>query len=79
MVRYKGWVQEADVIKYMSKKDPIGLVVEQRSPDDDFHHRIRVMWIGEEIPIQASALSTSGNRITTWVKPKCFEVIGESR
>jgi len=37
------------------------------------------MWMGETIPIQASVLSISGDRITTWVSPKHFEVISESR
>ena len=66
LVKYRGW-----------KNPPLGIVLEQASPDSSFHHRIRVMWIGEEIPIQAKALSVSNSRVTTWVSPKYFEVVNE--
>ena len=65
LVQYRGW----------NDKGPLALVVEQVSPDSDYHHRIRVAWVGDEIPIQASALSTNGSRITTWVNPKHFELV----
>ena len=72
MVRYRGWTK--------TKGDtPMGLVVNVQSSDSDYHKRIRVMWLGESVPIQASVLSTSSSRITTWVHPKYFEVISESR
>ena len=65
LVQYRGW----------NDNGPLGLVVEQVSPDSDYHHRIRVAWVGDKIPIQASALSVKGSRITTWVKPKHFELV----
>ena len=56
---------------------PMGIVVDQRSPDSEYHHRIRVMWMGNDIPINAKAMSTKGERVTSWVSPKYFEVISE--
>ena len=69
-----------DLVQYRGWKDagPLALVVEQVSPDSDYHHRIRVAWVGDKIPIQASALSTNGNRITTWVNPKHFKIISKN-
>lgn len=69
LVRYRGWLA--------SSTPPYGLVIDQASPDNQFHHRIRVMWIGEKIPIQAKVLSTKASRITTWVRPKSFEVVAD--
>ena len=68
LVQYRGWQKSP-------KSIALGLVIEVRSEDSDFHKRIRVMWVGEEIPIQARVLSTSGKRITTWISPKHFEKI----
>ena len=68
LVQYRGWQKNP-------KSIALGLVIEVRSEDSDFHKRIRVMWVGEEIPIQARVLSTSGKRITTWISPKHFEKI----
>ena len=59
------------------KKPALGIVIDERSPDSSFHHRVRVMWIGEKIPVAASAFSTSKGRITTWIHPKIFDVVGE--
>ena len=56
---------------------PIGMVVDQSSPESKYHHRIRVMWMGNDIPINAKAMSTKGERVTSWVSPKHFEVISE--
>ena len=56
---------------------PMGIVVDQRSPESKYHHRIRVMWMGSDIPINAKALSTTGKRVTSWVSPKSFEVISK--
>ena len=69
LVKYCGWSKSSSVSM------PIAIVIDQRNPDSHFHHRIRVMWVGETIPIQASALSTTGSRITTWINPKHFTVI----
>ena len=79
LVRYRGWFRNSNIAKHISGPDPIGIVVEQTSADDEFHHRVRVMWVGEALPLQAKALSTGEKRITTWVHPKHFEVINESR
>ncbi len=68
LVQYKGWQKSPD-------SKVLALVVQVRSADSDFHKRIRVMWVGEEVPIQARVLSTSGKRITTWISPKHFEKI----
>ena len=68
LVQYKGWQKSPD-------SKVLALVVQVRSADSDFHKRIRVMWVGEEIPIQARVLSITGKRITTWVSPKHFEKI----
>lgn len=72
MVRYRGWSKQRG-------NEPLALVLEVQLADSEYHKRIRVMWMGETIPVQASVLSISGNRITTWVSPKHFEVINESR
>ena len=68
MVKYRGWSKA-------SKNEPMALVIDQRSQDSSFHHRIRVMWIGEKVPIQASVFSTEAKRISTWVSPKYFEIV----
>jgi hypothetical protein len=69
LVQYRGWEG------ITRGHPPLGLVVDQASSNSDFHHRIRVMWLGEEIPIQASVLSTKASRITAWVSPKSFKVL----
>lgn len=66
LVRYKGW---------KNKEGPLGIVVEEASTDSIFHHRIRVMWMGDPLPVQAKVLSIEGKRITTWVSPKHFDKI----
>jgi len=69
LVRYRRW---------LGFKGPLGLVVKEMHADSSFHHRIKVMWLGEKIPVQASALSTSGAKITAWVLPKHFHVIDKN-
>ena len=69
LVKYRGWSSQ------IIRSEPLGIVVDQAAPDSDFHHRIRVMWLGDEVPIQSNVLSIKGSRITTWVNPKHFEVI----
>ena len=68
LVRYRGWLKT---------EGPLGIVVDESSAESKHHHRIRVLWTGEEVPIQASVLSVDGARITTWVSPEHFEIIGE--
>ena len=71
LVRYRGWSKNP-------KSEPLALVADVRSPESDYHARIRVIWVGEEIPIQASVISTSGSRLSTWCSPKHFEVVSEA-
>ena len=78
LVRYRGWQKPKDEFQYNSSLPPLALVIEECSAVSEFHRKIRVAWIGEEIPVQASILSTTKSRITTWVSPKYFEVISES-
>ena len=77
LVRYRGWsaIQSGRV-----KPDgPLGIVVEMRGSDPkSLHARIRVMWAGEKVLIQAKALSVEGNRTTSWVHPKHFEIVCET-
>jgi hypothetical protein len=70
-----------DLVRYKNhgSLQPLGLIVEQVSPNSEFHHRIRVAWVGEKLPIQASVFSTSGSRITTWIDPKNFKVVSHTR
>ena len=70
LVRYRGWS------KY-SEPGPLALVVEVRSLESHYHSRIRVVWTGEEIPVQASVISTSGSRLSSWCAPKYFELVSE--
>ncbi len=67
LVRYRGWRGYG--------QDPIGLVVDVRFSESEFHKRVRIMWVGEKIPIQASAISVSNSRISTWVHPKNFILV----
>mgnify|MGYP001285549142 CR=1 FL=1 len=74
LVMYRGWKKHAGL---GTSSCPMGVVIDQMAIDSEFHHRIRVMWIGETIPVQARVLSITGDRVTTWVKPNQFEVINE--
>jgi hypothetical protein len=66
LVRYRGWA---------NLSGPLGMIVEEAATDNSFHHRIRVMWVGDPLPTQANALSIHGKRITSWVTPKHFEKV----
>ena len=55
------------------------IVLQKRDSEHEVHSRIRVMWLGIEVPIQANSFSVTGRRITTWISPKYFEVVNESR
>ena len=71
LVRYKGWGTSPESC-------PIGVVVEvKKSQPGSLNDRIRVTWAGEKLPIQAKVLSVKGDRTTTWVHPKHFEVVGD--
>ena len=65
-----------DLVEYFSKYPvdhaPRALVIDQRSSGCSYHHRIRVMWLGNDIPIQARAVSVKGSRISSWVHPRYF-------
>ena len=69
LVQYRGWKPDDE--------GPLGIVVDQRSADSDFHHRIRVMWVGEKLPIQAEVLSVRGARVTRWCQPGNFVVVSD--
>lgn len=71
LVEYRGWS------KY--QEGPLAIVLDSNKSEIHYHSRIRVMWLGESIPVQASVISTTGTRISSWVHPKYFEVIGENR
>ena len=78
LVKYRGWRDGAPSRRLPGRRisEPLALIVEQRSADSPFHHRIRVMWIGEEIPVQAQVLAvTKPGRLSTWINPKYFELI----
>jgi aromatic ring-cleaving dioxygenase len=76
-------MKKGDLVRYKAGRPilndgPVGIVVDQVSPESDYHHKIRVMWVGEKLPVQSQALSVSGNKITTWVSPKYFEVLAST-
>ena len=70
-----------DLVRYKSGKDPrpIAIVIDESPSDSDFHRRIRVMWLGGKKPTASRAFSVNGKRVSTWIHPKKFEVINESR
>jgi hypothetical protein len=72
-----------DLVRYTIPKNiedqPVGIVVNSKSDNSKYHHRIRVMWSGDTLPIQATVLSVGGGRITSWVKPKDFEVVSRGQ
>ena len=67
-----------DLVRYKpsgNEKGPLAIIVKINGSSTSYHNRIKVMWAGEEIPIQAKIVSVKGNRISSWVSPKNFEVI----
>jgi len=70
-----------DLVRYRAGKGfgPIAIVVDESPSISDFHRRIRVMWLGNKKPVASHAFSVNGKRVSTWVHPKKFEVISESR
>jgi len=73
LVKYRGWSLELS----KQRQEPLALVMEISSHDSEYHKRIRVMWIGEVVPIQAQVISTSGNRYSSWCSPKHFEIVNK--
>lgn len=71
LVEYRGWSKD--------KAGPMAIVLDHNRSESNYHSRIRVLWLGEQVPIQASVVSTSGSRISSWVHPKYFEIINEDR
>ena len=69
-----------DMVMFISKNDngPTGVIIDSTSMDSDFHARVRVMWSGDKLPIQARATSVSGVRVTTWLHPKNFKIISRA-
>jgi len=74
LVKYRGWKNS-----YVSKSEPLALIIEVSSHDSEYHKRVRVMWIGEDIPIQAKVISTNGSRYSSWCSPKHFEVVNDEQ
>ena len=71
LVRYRGWnhVVSRDV-------GPLAIVTDVRGEDpEDYHTRIRVTWVGNELPIQGQILSVNSSWTTRWVKPESFEIV----
>ena len=72
LVRYRGWDK-------LYSMPPLALVIEVRRADLHHHCRIRVMWMGDQVPIQAQVLSVGEpKRISAWIQPKHFELIESS-
>ena len=61
------------------REQSYAIVLQKRNSTHEIHTRIRVMWLGVKVPIQAKSFSVTGRRITTWISPKYFEVVNESR
>ena len=72
LVKYRGWQKSA------ASPEPLALIIEVREAKSDYHKRIRVMWIGDEVPIQAQVISVSGERISSWCAPKYFKIVEEN-
>ena len=67
LVKYRGWAK--------LKNEPMAIVIAKNDNVSKFHSRIRVMWLGEDVPTQAKVFSVDGKRISTWIHPKHFEVV----
>ena len=70
LVVYKGWKPGLTW-----DSNPMGIVLETRHSDTHYHSRIRIMWLGETVPIQAQVFSTTGDRISSWISPKHFDIV----
>jgi|TARA_E500000331_G_scaffold282235_1_gene275878 hypothetical protein len=57
--------------------EPLAIIVEKTSGKSSYHSRIRVSWIDTPLPIQASSTSTSGNRVSAWIKPDKFRIFSQ--
>ena len=69
-----------DLVRYKVKGDqgPLAIVVKIAYSHASYHSRVRVMWAGEEIPIQAKVISVKGNRVSSWVSPEKFELVASA-
>ncbi len=72
LVEYRGWAKVND-------NPPLAIVMEVNGNVSKFHSRIRVMWLGVDVPVQARVFSVDGNRISTWIHPKHFKVVSDDR
>lgn len=61
--------------KRILSERPYAIVLQKRPSNHAMHERIRVMWLGIKVPVQAHSFSVSGRRITTWVSSTYFEVV----
>jgi len=73
-------VKVGDLVRWINPygSQPIAVVMQSNQSSSEYHHRIRVQWAGDKIPIQASAISVEGKLISSWVKPGKFETISSS-
>ena len=67
LVRYRGW-----------NETPYAIIVDTKFENSDFHKRIKVMWLGSKVPIQAKVISVTGSRFSAWCSPKHFELVDEN-
>jgi len=79
-------VKVGDLVKYTGSwgsatDEPMAIVVEAQTDDTNstFHHKIRVLWVDEVVPIQGTTFSVNKkSRLTTWISPKYFTLVSES-
>jgi len=67
-----------DIVRYKTfhGQGPMGIIIAISGNLDSYHGRIRVMWSGNELPIQSRICSVKKNsKITTWMKPNHFEKV----
>ena len=65
-----------DLVRYRTPHGggPLAIVVAVSGDPKSFHGRVRVMWAGNELPLQAHVCSTrKDSKITTWMKPGHFK------
>ena len=73
-------IRVGDLVQWNSiwGPEPLAIVVDRKSDSNSYHERIRVQWIGTPLPVQASATSVSGNRLSTWLKTDKFTIVSKN-
>ncbi len=77
-----------DLVVYKGRKDemlkrlnvsthqlPLAVVVETTNKDNNYHSRVRVMWVGKTNKAVANSMSINGSNVTTWVHPENFILV----